>query len=182
MKQSRGLPTHPERPEEPAASKELVLFRLNRLAAVTGQPLTRLCEGRYGITRREWRIIVTLARKGPLLSTLLAEKARIEPALTSRAVTLLVGKGLAVRHPRKNDRRYVDIHLTEKGVDIFESLYPSVVEFNERLLSVLSDSDRSALDQILGRLEQHAEGWLTSVDLPKTDRRRLSRLRPTHGG
>src|SRR5688572_29732596 len=94
-------------------SKDLFLFRLNRLAATAGRPLIRLCEGQFGITRREWRLIVILAQDGPQLSTALAHRASIEPARTSRAITVLVEKGLARRAPRPSDRRFVEIVLTE---------------------------------------------------------------------
>ena len=40
--------THPE------AANDLLMYRLNRLLAVAGSLVVRLCEGGYGITRREW--------------------------------------------------------------------------------------------------------------------------------
>lgn len=154
-------------------SSDLLLFRLNKLASLTGQPLVRICEGRYGITRREWRMIMTLGRDGPLLSGELAQRARIEPARTSRAVTLLVAKGLALRTPRANDRRYVVIALTAEGRHIFETLFPVVQQLNASLLSAFSAQERAQFDALLSRLEERAGRWMEDAELPKADRRRL---------
>ena len=47
---------------QPAALDDLLLYRLSRLLAVGGSPVIRLCEGRFGITRREWRVRALLDR------------------------------------------------------------------------------------------------------------------------
>jgi DNA-binding MarR family transcriptional regulator len=153
-------------------ARDLFLFRLNRLASLAGQPLVRLCEGKYGITRREWRLIVVLAQDGPLLSTELARRASIEAALTSRTITLLVEAGLATRVPRANDRRFIEIHLTERAREIFASLYPTVVSLNERLLSGLSPADIGDLDRLFKLLEEMAPTLAMGTELPKANRRR----------
>ncbi|MEG2632758.1 MAG: MarR family transcriptional regulator, partial [Comamonas sp.] len=55
--------------QNPTSLDELLLFRIGRLLAIAGAPVIRLCEGQYGITRREWRLIAVLAQQGPLLSS-----------------------------------------------------------------------------------------------------------------
>lgn len=154
---------------------DLFLFRLNRLASLAGQPLIRLCEGRYGITRREWRLILTLGRQGPLLSTRLAALARVEPARTSRAVSLLADKGLVVREPRPNDRRCIEIRLTEQGTAIFRELQPTVLALDERILGAFTEAEREQFDRLFARLEQHAASWRIDMELPKADRSRAHR-------
>jgi DNA-binding MarR family transcriptional regulator len=147
------------------------LFRLNRLAAASGQPLIRYCEGGYGISRREWRLIAILGRGGPCGSTELAERARLQPGPTSKAISLLSEKGLVTRNPLPNDRRQVVIQLTASGKEIFEALYPLVQELNERLLSALTDEERRMLDVIVSKLERHVASWMDDTELPKADRR-----------
>ena len=46
------LPATPARPLD-----DLLLYRLSRLLSVAGSMVIKLCEGRFGITRREWRLI-----------------------------------------------------------------------------------------------------------------------------
>lgn len=154
-----------------AAPRELVLFRLNRLAVNSGQPLIRYCEGRYGISRREWRLILILGLHGACNSSELAERARLAPAPTSKAVSQLLAKTIVTRSPVPNDRRQVIIALTARGREIFEALYPIVQELNERLLSALAPEERQALDALIGKLEKHVASWMSDVELPKADRR-----------
>jgi DNA-binding MarR family transcriptional regulator len=154
---------------------DLFLFRLAKLASVSGQPLVRLCEGKYGITRREWRLIVVLSQEGPLLSTALARRASIEPARTSRTVTQLVARGLAERIPRSSDRRCIEIHLTPRARDIYADLYPVVQEIEGALLAGLSADDRAELSSLLSVLESTAGALVPPEDLPKADRRKLHR-------
>lgn len=153
------------------ARRELILFRLNRLAANSGQPLIRYCEGRYGISRREWRLIAILGLQGPCSSSELAERARLPPGPTSRAISQLVAKAIATRSPVPSDRRHVVIALNDRGREIFEALYPIVQELNERLLSALAPQERQALDELIGKLERRVASWMTDVELPKADRR-----------
>ncbi len=47
---------------QPAAPDDLLLYRLSRLLGVGGIPVIRLCEGRFGTTRREWRVLALLGR------------------------------------------------------------------------------------------------------------------------
>lgn len=155
-------------------SKDLFLFRLNRLAATAGRPLIRLCEGQYGITRREWRLIVILAQDGPLLSTALASRASIEPPRASRAITLLEGKRLICRVRQPSDRRFVHIMLTDEGLDLYRSLYPSVEAIDRQLLAALTEPERSHLTKVFTRLEEAAERLQQVVpNLPKTNRQRI---------
>ena len=58
----------PARLAQPAALDDLLLYRLSRLLSVGGSMVIRLCEGRFGITRREWRVIARLAQEQELLS------------------------------------------------------------------------------------------------------------------
>ncbi|MBN9628229.1 MarR family winged helix-turn-helix transcriptional regulator [Acidovorax sp.] len=159
-------------------SKEFFLFRLNRLAAMAGQPLVRLCEGKFGITRREWRLIVVLSQSGPLLSSDLATRAMVEPARTSKAVSQLVEKGLALRVPRPNDRRCVEIHLSERAKEIYAELYPVLKDINNALLSTLPDADRQHLERIFVALEHKAADLLATGGFPKIDRSKQRGERP----
>lgn len=158
-------------PPADTTRRELMLFRLNRLAAASGQPLVRYCEGRYGISRREWRLIAVLSLRGPTSSSELARRAGLQPGPTSRTISMLTDKGLAARTLLPNDRRKVTIELTPRGREIFEALYPLVQDLNERLLSALSDEERRMLELLVSKLQERVATWVTDIELPKADRR-----------
>lgn len=156
---------------QPAGLHDLLLFRLARLQAVAGAPVIRLCEGQYGITRREWRLIAALAQQGPMLSSALAERIHLDRGRTSLAVSALVRKGLLTRRPRPQDRRKVDLALTAAAQAIYDALYPQVVAINRALLATLSPPEVSQLDALLQRLQTAADAALAGAVLPKANRR-----------
>jgi len=160
------------------ALNDLLLYRISHLLSVAGAPVIRLCEGRFGITRREWRVLALLAQEEGLLSSQLAERAQLDRARTSKAITSLVSKRLLLREQRPSDRRQVRIVLTEEGRGIYQTLFPLVLEINQGLLLNLSENEVRCLDGLLDALQQRAEILSARPGLPalpKADRRRGGR-------
>ena len=170
----------------PAVIDDLLLYRLARLTAVAGSMVVRLCEGRFGITRREWRILAVLAERGALGSSELAECAQLDRARTSRAVTSLVGKKLLQRAGCAGDLRRAALSVTDSGRALYDALFPLVAQIHNELLSVLSDTESTQLDAALVRLARQAERMRREADLPNAGRGRRRRqgssadgMRPT---
>jgi DNA-binding MarR family transcriptional regulator len=171
----------PNRLDAPAALDDLLLYRLSRLVASAGSMVIRLCEGRFGITRREWRVLALLARHPGLMSSQLAERAQLDRARTSRAVTSLVGKKLVARQVGQADRRQAQLELTASGRALYGELFPLVTAIHRDLLGVLEPRQLQTLDDALELLQQRAESLVAASDLPKADRRRGGRARRTMG-
>lgn len=160
----------------PQTIDDLLLYRLSRLLSVAGSMVIRLCEGRFGITRREWRLIATLAGHDDLTSSQLAGHARLDRARTSKAVSSLAAKQLISRtHPAGN-RRQVVLRLTPQGRAVHDALFPLVTAINAELMAALDDAQAGALDEMLHRLQARAEAMVAAAELPRADRRRK---RPT---
>lgn len=175
------MPT-PSRLGHPVSLDDLLLYRLSRLLGTAGSMVTRLCEGRFGITRREWRVLALLAQDEGLLSSQLAERAQLDRARTSKAITSLVAKKLLRRETRPGDRRQATLALTGEGRALYAALFSLVVGINHDLLAVLSASEVSQLDQDLVTLQQRADDMVVAhAELPKADRRRGGRLRRVMG-
>lgn len=154
------------------ALDDLLLYRLSRLVGVAGGMVIRLCEGRFGITRREWRLIAVLASRGELGSSQLAEHAQLDRARTSKAVGSLVEKQLVSRVARSGDRRQVLLGLTEAGQALYDELFPLVTSINAELMGALGKEDAAQLDESLHRLQARAERMVQEAVLPKADRGR----------
>lgn len=161
--------------EKPASVDDLLNFRLARLHASSGALVLRLCEGRYGITRREWRMIAILAVRGALSPSNLAEHAHIDRARTSRVISLLLEKKLVQRRPVPGDHRRAQVDLTEAGHRLYCELFPQSAALSVRLLQSLNAKQRRELDGILDLLTAAAEDMARNTPLnAKADRR--------HGG
>jgi DNA-binding MarR family transcriptional regulator len=74
----------------------------------------------------------------------------------SRAVALLVERGLVRRETNAQDAREDLLALTPEGRAVYEALAPEALAFEERLLSPLTAPEREALFAILARLETQA--------------------------
>ena len=149
------MPTN--RLTQPKSLDDMLLYVLWQLQAAARRPVVRLCEAEFGITRREWRMLAQLADSEGMPSSALAERAGLDRAQTSRAVSALVQKGLVVRTPRPGNRREVLLHLTERGRALYAALLPRVAAINQELLSVLSETEVATLDALVQRLRAQAE-------------------------
>lgn len=158
----------------PEVLDDLLLYRLTRLLAVAGGVVVRYCEGRYGITRREWGMLAILAAHGAAGSSELARQAQLDRPRTSRAIGALQAKGLVERTTPGGDARQVRVALTARGRQLYREMFPLVSRFNVDVLSVLSGDEIAQLDDMLARLRVRAEALAASDDLPLADRR--------HGG
>jgi DNA-binding MarR family transcriptional regulator len=141
----------------PRTIDDLFLYRISRLLVTGGAQVIRLCEGTFGITRREWRILALLVQGDGLLSSELAGRAQLDRARTSRAVTALAAKQLVSRNPRPGDRRSVMLSLTPAGRALFDALFPQVAAINRSLLGALDDVELERLDTALATLQARAD-------------------------
>ncbi len=141
---------------DPRSLDELLNYRLLRLYAASTAPVTRLLEGRWGITRREWRLLAMMASSGALSPSMLAERADLDRARTSRAIKSLVDKRLAARATQPGDARRALVSLTNAGQRLFTEIFPEVAAINARLVATLDDAALRALDQALCGLTEKA--------------------------
>jgi DNA-binding MarR family transcriptional regulator len=140
----------------PGRLEDLLNFRLQRLHAASGAPVVRLLEGRFGITRREWRLLATLADRGPTSPSDLAIAVQLDRARTSRAIGVLAEKGLLQRQIQPGDARRAEVALTQAGHNLFDTVFPLVASINTQIVSVLDDDALDVLDRSLRALTDHA--------------------------
>ena len=157
---------------DPQALGDLLLYRLSRLAGAAGVPAVRLCEGRHGITRREWRMLALLAEGGAMHPSALAMQAQLDRARTSRALSALVAKGWVRRTVQASDQRFAHVELTDAGRALHAQLFPEIAALNRELLSVLSPEAIGALQAALDRLQTQADHLAATCALPKAGRQR----------
>lgn len=142
---------------DPQQHDDLLNYRLKRLLLIGGAPAVRLCEGRYGITRLQWRITAALVEAGPMSPTLLAQRTGVEYAGLSRAVKELKAKGLLARSEIAGDRRRATVSATDAGNQLYQNLFPQLAAINRRIVEALDADEAQALDRILAKLIARAQ-------------------------
>ena len=170
--------TDASRLRDPQAASDLLMYRLNKLMAVSGSLVIRLCEGGYGITRREWGLLMWLARHPDLPPAELARLLGLDRARTSRAITSLQDKRLITREPLPGDKRQARLRLTPEGLAGYEAGFPQVKQLNQALLRGLPTEAVDLLDQALILLQANADALQAeNAHLPRTYRMRGGRRR-----
>lgn len=165
----------PSRLLQPNGLDDTLLYRINRLRSIGGGMVLRHCEGRFGVTRREWVVLALLETYGPVSSSDLAALAMLEKSAMSKAINGLVDKGLVSRDTRRGDRRYTVLQVTADGKTRYRQILPVVEGINHDMLSALDKDEVAQLDQFLDRiLTSTLHMQELAPDLPRADRR--------HGG
>lgn len=141
-------------PQQPA---DLLLYRLAKLSASSGRLVTRLCERQYGVTRREWGMLMWLAQEPGLQPSVLAERLELDRARVSRAIASLQDKGLLQKSPMAANRSGSALHLTALGQQLHDTLWPQIHAINVRLLDALKPDSITELDLSLAALQQQAQ-------------------------
>lgn len=156
----------------------MLLFRINRFFGAAGGMAMRMCEARFGLTRREWGVMATLAMEEGVLSSELAQKAQLDRARTSRALSGLEDKGWVLRKPLDGDRRRVAIYLTDEGRRMYGQILPEMVKIHADIVAALSDEELAQFDHLLAKLQTHAvtlEQQERYADLPRIGRSKRPR-------
>ncbi len=141
---------------DPRTIVDLVNFQLHLIVATNSSTVIRICEGEYGITRREWLFLALLAAFGALAPSQVAAHAGLDRSRTSKGLTSLHGKGLIERMQHPADRRRASVALTAAGRDLYARLFPRVCKVNTDLLAVLSEAEVQTLAQLALRLRERA--------------------------
>lgn len=141
---------------DPQQHDDLLNHQLIRLGRIGGAPAIRICEGKFGVSRAQWRIVAVLTEDGPMSPTQLIRRTLIEPGRVSKLVTEVMGKRLVERVEDGTDRRRATLRVTAAGKKLYTQLFPQLAAINRRLMSVLDEGEAAMLEQCLRKLFDHA--------------------------
>ena len=140
----------------PLELEDFLPYRLNVVASLTSQALSRIYADRYGIGVPEWRVLVTLGQHGVMTGKQIGAHSHMHKTKVSRAVALLEGRSLLTRRVNRADLREAFLSLTPAGRAIYEDLAPIALAFAKRLSEVVEPGDRVAFDRALKRLTERS--------------------------
>ena len=141
----------------PEKHDDLLNYQLKRLVGIGGAPAIRLCEGRYGVTRQEWRLIAALVEDGAMSPSTVARRCwPSEPGRISRIISSLIAKGLVRRAQLSSDGRRAMVEATADASRIYAELFPQLAEINRRIMMVLDEEEAILLATFLEKLTERA--------------------------
>lgn len=131
------------------------LVELSRLLVSVAYRSLAVTEG--PIPLPQFRAMAVLARYGPCTAGTLAEMLDVNSSTVTRLCDKLVAAGHVSRHNRPENRREVEIALTDAGqATVNKALTARAAEL-ERILTRLSKPSRKALAQVLPELLEAAD-------------------------
>ncbi len=140
----------------PLKLEEFLPYRLNVVASLVSQALSRIYVDRYGIGVPEWRILVTLGQFEVMTAKAIGAHSHMHKTKVSRAVSALERRKLIVRRENRADRRETLLSLTPAGRAIYRDLAPSALEFARRLFEAIDPADRAAFERAVDRLTEQS--------------------------
>ena len=140
----------------PLRLEEFLPYRLNVLASLASQALSRVYAERYDIGVPEWRILVTLGQFRVMTGKAIGTHTHMHKTKVSRAVAELERRKFLTRRVNNADLRESFLSLTPAGRAIYEELAPGALEFAQKLAEVIDPGDRVAFERALERLTERS--------------------------
>jgi len=105
-----------------------------------------------GLTPRQFAILFTVGQNEGLSQTNLVERTGIDRSTLADIIRRLLKKGLLQRRRTKEDARAYVVRLTASGQSAIKKAEPAARKTDERLLSVLSATERNNFLKALQRI------------------------------
>ncbi|HEX7043057.1 MAG TPA: MarR family transcriptional regulator [Burkholderiales bacterium] len=159
MRAFRGVPVSRDASSlaQPPDITGLLGYRLHAIVAKISSVAIRICEGRYGISRREWHIMGLLDARGPQTPSQLAGSCHLDRPRVSRAISALAAKGLVIRRPVENDRKRALLSLTSAGRELQKRIFEDIACVNAAVIEGLDEEQLQQLHRLLVFLSEKAD-------------------------
>lgn len=106
----------------------------------------------YGMTSNHWKVLSVVAHVGPLPSTDVTNWCSLDKAAVSRAVHKLLDDGLIRLGGRGGSTRAIDLEVTDAGLEIQRAIAYRIADFQDWLLSELTEAERRWLLDTMNHL------------------------------
>ena len=110
----------------------------------------------YGISVSEWRVVAHLSQADSVSVREIHKRVDMDKPKVSRAASRLEAAGYITKTINPNDRRLVELSLTEKGRAMIDALAPIADDYEAQLTTLLGKEDgcfREALVGLLNKLD-----------------------------
>src|ERR1700728_4327465 len=123
--------------QAPLKLEQFLPYRLNVVASLVSQALSRVYARRYRIGVPEWRVLVTLGQYGVMTGKAIGAHTHMHKTKVSRAVALLEKRKLLIRRSNRADMRESSLWLTANGRAMYEEVAPHALDFVRKLTEIL---------------------------------------------
>ena len=119
-----------------------------------GHTLRRNYEGRGS----QARVLIVLSETGPIQQSDLTRRLGIQAGSASEVLGKLEAAGYILRAPSRQDRRTIEVSLTETGKEAAFAAKRERDERHERMFSCLDEEEKARLLALLEKLNRNWNG------------------------
>ena len=115
------------------------------------------CLPKYGLTFTQYGALEALYHLGPLFQRELANKLLKSARNITMVVDNLEKRGLVRRERGSQDRRYIDVHITDEGKRLFEKVFPQIRDGILEEVGILTEDEQEQLSFFCLRLGKRVQ-------------------------
>ncbi|QWU13833.1 DNA-binding transcriptional regulator, MarR family [Paenibacillus sophorae] len=126
-------------------------FLLNRLAHIGSNQLEKELLSQFDITLSQWAVLSIVWEEEGIALSRIQEVLDVKVSTASGVLKRMEKKGLILRSQNKNDKREIQLFLTEKSKKLEKEVIQTVKDFNKRLLADFSPEEKALFTSFIQR-------------------------------
>lgn len=130
-------------------------FKISVLYRLMVRRSARFLNSKYDLSVAEWWTLGQLAVKSPGTVSGIVELTQNDKAQVSRAVTMLIQKGLVRKENNPEDKRSSLLYLTEKGLGLYSEVLPMRQKTQNMILEQLTEEEREVTERAIVKLTNY---------------------------
>ncbi|MBB1352606.1 MarR family winged helix-turn-helix transcriptional regulator [Pseudoalteromonas sp. SR45-5] len=127
-------------------------YQLTNVATRVSNDFAKVYQTKYGLNIPQWRILANLAQYGQSNAKDLCTQANMDKSTVSRAVKVLIDRGLVRSELNAQDKRAALLVLSKAGQSLYEQIAPDALNWEKQLLSTLTKEECEVLVSIFEKL------------------------------
>jgi DNA-binding MarR family transcriptional regulator len=116
-----------------------VPYRLAVAASDLSKGLAQEYRSRFGISIAEWRVLVNVGYSDRVSVRDIERRVSMEKSKVSRAASRLEASGYLFKAVDADDRRLLQLELTEKGVALLSEIVPIAKAYQQKVQDLLGE-------------------------------------------
>jgi len=139
--------------------ENFVPYRISILATLIRRALSEIYRDDPGLTEPEWKVLTTIAHKGPLPSGDIGLHMTLDRMAISRALAGLIKLKLVARSPLEHDRRMTEVKLSTHGAHVFDALAREAAAMEEVILKPLNSAEVVDFLRLINKIEMNFRNY-----------------------
>ncbi|OJX77927.1 MAG: hypothetical protein BGO93_21445 [Mesorhizobium sp. 65-26] len=136
----------------PRDIRDMFSYRLALLTRINDRQAHNMLVSTYRITLGEWRTLAVVQYLGKPSLRAVARATQQDEGQLSRYVAGLIKRGLLTKTVSSEDRRSIDLMLTDEARKLYDEVMMVAWELNREMFVDLSEDEQRQLVQLLDKL------------------------------